>query len=87
MGILSWLAVGLVAGFLARLAVPGSGTGGVVSDIVIGIFGAFIGGWTFSLFGHSGVDGLNAGSIGVAFVGAVILLFVLRAFGRKGTAA
>ena len=83
MGILSWLIVGLIAGFLAKYVVPGEGPGGAIGDIIVGIVGAFIGGFIFNALGHSTVDGLNAYSILVAFVGAVVLLFVLRAFTRK----
>ncbi len=86
MGIISWLIVGLIAGFLAKYVVPGEGPGGVLGDIIIGIIGAFIGGWVFNLLGHSGVSGINLWSIIVAFVGAVILLFIIRAVtGKRAT--
>ncbi len=85
MGILSWIIVGLIAGLLAKMVVPGEGPGGIVGDIIVGIVGAFIGGFVFNLLGHSAVSGINLYSILVAFVGAVILLFVLRAVtGRRG---
>ena len=65
---------------------PGEGPGGIIGDLIIGIIGAFIGGWVFNAFGHTGVTGLNLWSIVVAFVGAVILLFILRAIsGRRAT--
>jgi uncharacterized membrane protein YeaQ/YmgE (transglycosylase-associated protein family) len=79
MGILSWILVGLIAGFLAKYVVPGEGPGGIIGDIVIGIVGAFVGGFIFNAFGHIGVNGLDVYSILVAFVGAVVLLFNLRA--------
>jgi uncharacterized membrane protein YeaQ/YmgE (transglycosylase-associated protein family) len=82
-GILSWLLVGLIAGFLAKYAVPGEGPGGVIGDIIIGIVGALIGGFVFNEFGHVGVNGLNLYSILVAFIGAVVLLFILRAVSRR----
>jgi uncharacterized membrane protein YeaQ/YmgE (transglycosylase-associated protein family) len=85
MSIISWLIVGLVAGFLAKWVVPGEGPGGILGDLVVGIIGAFIGGWIFNAFGHIGVTGLNVGSIVVAFVGAVVLLFVLRLFSGRRT--
>ncbi|MBV8748166.1 MAG: GlsB/YeaQ/YmgE family stress response membrane protein [Candidatus Eremiobacteraeota bacterium] len=86
MDLLSWLIVGLVAGFLAKYVVPGEGPGGILGDLIIGIIGAFIGGWVFNAFGHTGTTGLNLWSILVAFVGAVILLFILRAItGRRTT--
>ncbi len=86
MSILAWLVVGLIAGLLAKSVVPGEGPGGIIGDIIIGIIGAFIGGWVFNAFGHTGTTGLNLWSIIVAFVGAVILLFILRAIsGRRAT--
>jgi uncharacterized membrane protein YeaQ/YmgE (transglycosylase-associated protein family) len=66
--------------------VPGEGPGGIIGDIIIGIIGGLIGGWVFNAFGHAGVTGFNIWSILVAFVGAVILLFILRAIsGRRAT--
>jgi uncharacterized membrane protein YeaQ/YmgE (transglycosylase-associated protein family) len=85
MSILSWLVVGLIAGVLAKYVVPGEGPGGLLGDIVVGIIGAFIGGWVFHQFGEPGVNGLTLWSILVAFVGAVILLFILRAITRRRT--
>lgn len=76
MDILTWLIVGLIAGVLASLVV-GSG-GGILIDIVIGVVGAFIGGWLFREAGwHTPFPGL-AGTIFVAFIGAVILLVGLH---------
>lgn len=83
-GILGWIIVGLIAGFLAKLVVPGEGPGGVIGDIIVGIIGAVIGGWLFNYFGHTGVTGVNVGSIVVAFIGAVVLLLIIRAVtGRR----
>ena len=70
-----WLIVGLIAGFLASVVMRGGGYG-IVGDIIVGLIGAFIGGWLFSLIGI-GSGGL-IGSIIVAFVGACILIFLLR---------
>lgn len=70
-----WLVVGLIAGFLASLVMRGGGYG-IVGDIIVGIIGAFIGGWLFSLVGI-GAGGL-IGSIIVAFIGACILIAILR---------
>ena len=78
MDILTWIIVGLIAGVLASL-VAGGGFG-ILSDIVIGIIGAFIGGWLFSALGVNTPFGGLAGTIFVAFIGAVLLLLVLRAF-------
>ncbi len=57
----------------------------MIGDIIIGIVGAFIGGFVFNLLGHSAADGINLYSIFVAFIGAVILLFIARAV-TKGRA-
>jgi uncharacterized membrane protein YeaQ/YmgE (transglycosylase-associated protein family) len=84
-GILSWILVGLIAGFLAKYVVPGEGPGGIIGDIILGIVGAFIGGFIFNAFGHVGVNGLDLYSILVAFVGAVVLLFVIRAISGRRT--
>jgi uncharacterized membrane protein YeaQ/YmgE (transglycosylase-associated protein family) len=84
MGILGWIIVGLIAGALAKMVVPGEGPGGIIGDIIVGVVGALLGGWLFNLFGHTGIEGFNLYSIIVAFVGAVVLLFIMRAFtGRR----
>jgi uncharacterized membrane protein YeaQ/YmgE (transglycosylase-associated protein family) len=80
--IIGWLVVGLIAGFLAKYVVPGEGPGGVVGDIVIGVIGAILGGWLFNYFGHSATTGINLYSIFVAFIGAVVLLFIGRSLSR-----
>ena len=53
--------------------------------VIVGVIGAFVGGWIFNYFGHSGVTGLNLGSLVVAFVGAVVFLWALRQLSRGGT--
>ena len=78
MSILAWIVVGIIAGWLAKIVVPGEGPGGIVGDLVVGVLGAIIGGWLFNSFGHVGVTGLNLGSIIVAFIGGVVLLWILR---------
>ncbi|HJQ54662.1 MAG TPA: GlsB/YeaQ/YmgE family stress response membrane protein [Gemmatimonadaceae bacterium] len=77
MGILTWIVVGLVAGVLASLVMGGTGYG-IIGDIIIGIVGAFIGGWLFGALGVSSPWGGMGGQIFVAFIGAVVLLFILR---------
>lgn len=81
MDLLTWLIVGLIAGVLASI-VAGGGYG-LVGDIVIGIVGAFAGGWLFRQLGVSAPLGGLAGTIFVAFVGAVVLLFLLRLVRRR----
>jgi len=78
MDILAWIVVGIIAGFLAKVVVPGEGPGGVLGDLVAGVIGALIGGWLFNAFGRPGVSGLSVWSVLVAFVGGVILLLILR---------
>lgn len=77
MDILTWIIVGLVAGVLASLVMGGTGYG-LIGDIIIGIVGAFVGGWLFSMLGVTSPFGGIAGVIFVAFIGAVVLLFILR---------
>lgn len=85
MGLLSWIIVGLIAGWLAGLVMRGGGYG-IIGDIIIGIVGAILGGFLASaLFGiPTPVNGINITSIIVAFLGAVILVAILRAIsGRR----
>ena len=77
MPILTWIIVGLVAGVLASLVMGGSGYG-LIGDIIIGIIGAFVGGWLFRALGTSSPFSGLGGVIFVAFIGAVVLLFLLR---------
>ena len=86
MDILTWLIVGLIAGVLASLVMGGTGYG-IVGDIVIGIVGAFVGGWIFSALGVASPLGGLAGTILVAFIGAVVLLFIIRLVRRGGRRA
>ena len=85
MGILSWIVVGLIAGWLAGLVMKGGGYG-VLGDIILGIVGALIGGFLVgALTGNPGaMSGINLTSILVAFIGAVILVAIVRAVsGRR----
>ena len=85
MSFLMWILVGLVAGVLASMVMGGTGYG-IVGDIIIGIVGAFVGGWLFSKLGVSTPFGGLPGTIFVAFIGAIVLLFVLRLL-RRGAAS
>jgi uncharacterized membrane protein YeaQ/YmgE (transglycosylase-associated protein family) len=85
MNILAWIVVGLIAGWLAGQVMKGSGFG-LVGDLVVGIVGALLGGFLAGvLFGGDFVTGLNLTTLVVAFLGACILLFILRAIpgGRR----
>ena len=82
MSIIIWLILGLVAGFVASKIMGGGGS--LILDIVLGVVGAFAGGFIFSAFGASGVTGLNLYSILVAVIGAVVVLFIYHSIvGRK----
>lgn len=83
MGILTWIIVGLVAGAIAKAIHPGEDPGGFFVTILIGIAGAVVGGWISSLLGFGAVDGFNIGSLFVAILGAVLLLFIYRKFSTK----
>jgi uncharacterized membrane protein YeaQ/YmgE (transglycosylase-associated protein family) len=82
-GILAWLLVGLIAGFLAGKVMSGAGYG-VIGDIVVGIVGAFLGGLLASLLFPSASFGL-IGSIIVAFIGACVLVAILHAVTGTGS--
>ena len=84
MGILSWIIVGLIAGFLAGQVMRGGGYG-VIGDIIIGVLGALLGGWIAFYFFHIGdtMSGINGVSILVAFMGAILLILVLRMIGGR----
>ena len=77
MTILTWIIVGLVAGVLASLVMGGTGYG-LIGDLIIGIVGAFVGNWIFERLGAGVPFGGLGGVIFVAFIGAIVLLFILR---------
>jgi len=85
MGILAWIVVGLIAGLLAKLVIPGDDPGGIIITLLIGIAGAFVGGFVFSIFGGTGMTGFNLWSILVATVGAIILLLIYRLIAGRTT--
>ena len=83
MSIIVWLVLGLIAGFIASRIVESSGNG-VIIDIVLGIIGAVVGGYLFTLFGAAPVTGFNLYSLLVAIVGAVVVLLIYHAVvGRR----
>lgn len=81
MGILAWIILGILAGFIGSKVVNKSGEG-LLLDLVLGIVGAVVGGWLFNTFGHVGVTGLNLYSLLVAVVGAIVVLVLWHAIKR-----
>ena len=79
---LAWMVLGLIAGFIGSKIVNRRGEG-IVLDILLGVVGAFAGGWLFHLFGASGVSGLNLYSLFVAVIGSVVFLVLYHALRRK----
>jgi uncharacterized membrane protein YeaQ/YmgE (transglycosylase-associated protein family) len=83
MGVLAWLVLGLIAGFIASKIVNRTGEG-LVMDIVLGIVGAVVGGFIFTrFFGAAGVTGFNLYSMFVAVVGAIVVLLIYHALVRR----
>lgn len=82
MGILSWIIFGLIAGFLAKIIMPGKGPDGCLITIILGVLGAMVGGFIGVQIGWGTVQGFDFRSFGLAIGGALILLFIYR--GIKG---
>ena len=82
MSILAWLLVGLSSGFLASKVVHKTGSR-LTIDMVLGIVGAFVGGFNFYAIGHSAPNGINPYSILSSFIGAVVVLLVYNALVRR----
>ena len=78
MSILAWIILGLIAGFIASKIVNKAGEG-IVVDILLGIVGAIVGGYVFSMLGASGVSGLNLYSLIVAVIGSILFLVIYHA--------
>ena len=84
MGILGWIVLGLIVGALANLLLPGRFPGGLLGTIVGGAVGAFLGGALFSAVTGRGITGFNLVSLLIAFIGAALLLTLLRLAGQGG---
>jgi uncharacterized membrane protein YeaQ/YmgE (transglycosylase-associated protein family) len=82
-GLISWILVGAIAGVLAKWIMPGSGPGGFIITIVLGMAGASVGGFLFRLLGGVGPTGFNVWSILVATVGAIVLLALYGLIARR----
>jgi uncharacterized membrane protein YeaQ/YmgE (transglycosylase-associated protein family) len=84
MSIIAWIIVGGIAGWLASIVMQTNRRQGCLVDIIIGVIGAFIGGWLMSQLGvNTEVTGINIPSILVAFIGAVVFLGILKLFQRN----
>ena len=82
MSFLAWIVLGLIAGFIGSKIVNRRGEG-ILLDILLGVVGAFAGGWMFRIFGARGVSGLNLYSLFVAVIGSVFLLVLYHALRRR----
>jgi uncharacterized membrane protein YeaQ/YmgE (transglycosylase-associated protein family) len=82
MSFLAWIVLGLIAGFIGSKIVNRRGEG-VLLDVLLGVCGAFAGGWLFHIFGAPGVSGLNIYSLFVAVIGSVVLLLLYHAVIRR----
>lgn len=78
MGIISWIVMGLVAGALAKWIMPGNAPGGLIVTILIGIAGAFVGGFIGTQVGLGSVTGFDLVSMALAIGGALVLLYGYR---------
>ena len=78
MGIITWLVVGLIAGWLASMIMKTDGQQGPVMDIVMGVVGAIAGGFIMNQLGYAGASGFDLYSIGVATLGAVVVIAIGR---------
>lgn len=78
MGYVSWLILGAIAGWIASIIMGKDSEMGAFANIIVGIVGAFIGGFIFNLIGTSGVTGFNLWSIIVAIIGSCILLYIVN---------
>ncbi|WP_392560460.1 GlsB/YeaQ/YmgE family stress response membrane protein [Orbus mooreae] len=76
MGILSWIILGLIAGWIAKFFMPING--GLIKTLVLGVIGAIVGGYISTFFGLGSVTGLNLFSLIIAVLGAVLVIFVFR---------
>ncbi|ROI08320.1 GlsB/YeaQ/YmgE family stress response membrane protein [Chryseobacterium sp. H3056] len=84
MGILTWIIFGLIAGAIAKLIMPGNQNMGWLLTIILGIVGAFVGGWIGSMLGWGTVEDFDIKGILLAVVGALVVLWVYGMATRRG---
>ena len=82
MGIISWIILGVIAGFIGSKIVNKSGSG-MIMDIALGVVGAIVGGLIFNFFGAAGVTGFNIWSLLVSVIGAVVVLWLYHAVSAR----
>nr|WP_315022991.1 GlsB/YeaQ/YmgE family stress response membrane protein [uncultured Aminipila sp.] len=85
MGIIGWIIIGALAGWIASMVTGNNKKMGASKNIIAGIVGGFIGGLIMNLVGGVGITGFNLWSLVVACVGAIILLLIVNAFSRKAS--
>lgn len=78
MGLVSWIVMGLIAGVVAKMLLPGRDPGGCIITVVIGVIGAVIGGFVATWLGFGGISGFDLRSLVIAILGAILFLVVLR---------
>ena len=83
MGIIAWIILGALAGWIASMIAGTNAQMGLFANIIVGIIGAFLGGFLFNLMGGTGITGFNLWSLIVAIAGAVLLLWVIKMFTRR----
>ncbi len=83
MGFVSWIVLGLVAGILAKVIMPGRDPGGLIVTILLGIGGALVGGYIGTRLGFGTVSGFDLRSLAISVGGAVLLLFLYRLLKRR----
>ena len=85
MDLLLWIIVGGISGWFASIVMKTNSSQGMLMDVVLGIVGAFVGGFIMSLFGSPGVTGFNLWSVLVATLGAIVLIYLGRVFQQAST--
>lgn len=83
MGFFSWILFGLIAGALAKLIMPGRQGGGFILTVLLGVIGALVGGWMGTVMGFGTLSGFDLRSLGIAIVGALVVLFLFGLMRRS----